>query len=449
MSWASGVPRPPYLNGKNQESSSEAIASYEAVGLFGQVMANIWKEDGNEVLASVSEAIRKVGSLLTKTEIRSTQRYYHVRQNDERKRIYPEIYKQNVVGILWSTMAQFGTWFGAAPYLPMGIQLLPLTPISEHRDDLAWANEMYYPFSKSCSQDFKCTRSGWVILQLAILATVGHIDVAAGRVEALPNEAYENAGGNGQSKSNTLWYISTRPSVANPIALDDSDLRGSDEKRPAPVFKLTDCHVPEECTDEVLDSQAGGYTCRERITYLIDSMGKSQWEACADVGGLEFPQTCGPCNPNLSYEAQPSTDEESFDTESCPPCSEKECRSELNRCPVFERIFVCSGGASYGGCSDVPWDVDSFQCSKCCEMTDCQSKHDLEAEKLTKDNESPQLCPPCEKEICYGKLNQCPIHSAPYLCTKGKSIGGCNHKPWEVSSADESCSECCEVTTDC
>lgn len=436
-----------YLNGKNQESSSEAIASYEAVGLFGHTMYSIWKEDGNEVLASVSEAIRKIGALLTKTEIRSTQRYYHIHQHDEKKRIYPEIYKQNVIGILWSTMAQFGTWFGASPYLPIGIQLIPLTPISEHRDDLAWANEVYYPFSKSCSEDFKCTRSGWVILQLGILATVGHIDVAAGRVEGLPDEAYENAGGNGQSKSNTLWYISTRRSVANPVALDDSDLRGSDEKRPAPVYKLTDCHVPAECTSEVLDSKAGDYTCRERITYLIDYMGESQWEACADVGGLEYPSVCGPCNPNKSYEAE-KAHEKDLDTTNCPACSQQECDSELNRCPVFDRIFVCSGGASYGGCSDEPWNIDSFQCRKCCEMTNCQSKHDLEAEKLTKDNQSPKLCPPCEKDICYSKINQCPLHSAPYLCTKGKSIGGCSREPWEVET-EGSCSECCEVTTDC
>lgn len=36
-SWASGVV-PPYLNGRNQESSSESIAAYEAVALYGQVM---------------------------------------------------------------------------------------------------------------------------------------------------------------------------------------------------------------------------------------------------------------------------------------------------------------------------------------------------------------------------------------------------------------------------
>ena len=36
-SWASGIAGQ-YLNGRNQESSSEAIAAYESVMLFGQVM---------------------------------------------------------------------------------------------------------------------------------------------------------------------------------------------------------------------------------------------------------------------------------------------------------------------------------------------------------------------------------------------------------------------------
>lgn len=40
FSWASGVANPPYLNGKNQESSSEAIAAYESVAVYGQVMVS-------------------------------------------------------------------------------------------------------------------------------------------------------------------------------------------------------------------------------------------------------------------------------------------------------------------------------------------------------------------------------------------------------------------------
>lgn len=39
-SWASGISSATYPNGKNQESSSEAIAAYEAVSLYGSVMVS-------------------------------------------------------------------------------------------------------------------------------------------------------------------------------------------------------------------------------------------------------------------------------------------------------------------------------------------------------------------------------------------------------------------------
>jgi hypothetical protein len=37
-SWASGIVSPVFLNGRNQESSSESIAAYESVALYGAVM---------------------------------------------------------------------------------------------------------------------------------------------------------------------------------------------------------------------------------------------------------------------------------------------------------------------------------------------------------------------------------------------------------------------------
>ena len=40
-SWASGIAQPAPLNGRNQESTSEAIAAYEAVGLYGSVMVSL------------------------------------------------------------------------------------------------------------------------------------------------------------------------------------------------------------------------------------------------------------------------------------------------------------------------------------------------------------------------------------------------------------------------
>ncbi len=38
-SWAGGIARA-YPNGRNQESSSESIAAYEAISMFGKVMVS-------------------------------------------------------------------------------------------------------------------------------------------------------------------------------------------------------------------------------------------------------------------------------------------------------------------------------------------------------------------------------------------------------------------------
>jgi len=448
-SWASGIPIPPYLNGKNQESSAEAIAAYEAVALFGKVMQQVWNDASMSSEASIAKEIKQVGQIMTATELRSTRRYWHVKQNDPAERIYPKEYTGLVVGILWQTMAQFGTWFGSAEYLPYGIQLLPLTSISEERDELAWINEMYYPFSTSCAAEFQCTESGWGVLQLAVLATVGYADEAAKRVGLMPDESFTNAGGNGHSRTNTLWYIATRPDVEEPVPLVESDVRGADEKRPAPVYKLTDCHTPMTCTDAVLDLVAGDFTCRERINWLIKGEKNSQWDACSSMGA-EFPQICGLCDPSNESETNqaplPTQNTTDIAESQCPPCTDDECHSQLNRCPLFDNTFVCTAGPNSWGCRSYPWDINT-ECEACCEMTTCQSLKDKEAKKVTKDGnllEKP-VCPHCPKSICYGKVNQCPIHTAPYLCMGGDSIGGCGSRPWDVSS----CSVCCEITENC
>jgi len=298
--------------------------------------------------------------------------------------------------------------------------------------------------------NFQCTESGWVVLQLAILATVGHADTAFERVKQIPDDAYINARGNGHSKSNTIWYIGTRPQVVNPIKLDVSDVRGSDELRPAPVYILRNCYVPDTCTAKVLDRKAGEFTCRERINWYIQSVGKSQWEACESVAGKDFPSICGKCDPNKIEHNETSTNDEKeeFTVNECSPCSQEECDSDLNRCPVTERSFVCTKGSSRGGCNSDPWIIDESQCEKCCEMTHCLKKKDVEAKKITKDNVDTTVCPPCPPSICYSTRNQCQIHTAPYLCTSGPSVGGCSALPWTVTN-DDVCTACCEVTIDC
>ena len=125
------------------------------------------------------------------------------------------------------------------------------------------------------------------------------------------------------------------------------------------------------------------------------------------------------------------------------------------------------------------WILTLFLKDSCCEMTDCQKLKDKEAQKLTKDGNALEQssCPPCPPKICYGKINQCPLHTgksvfastnlfpglcvgfvlkksvslflntAPYICTEGTSIGGCASSPWDLSKGQ--CKECCEIKLEC
>lgn len=305
---------------------------------------------------------------MTATEMRSAKRYWHVEHENESKRVYPAVYEPRVVGICWSTMIEFGTWFGREPYLVYGIQLLPLTPISENLVELDWAFEMYKPFAQECDAD--CEKNGWSTLVLAVLATVGHTQLAAQKAQALSADVYDTPGGNGHSTSNTLWFISTRPQVRNPLPLEETGsyldcdqpgacpkentvtptVPGSDCSQPGscgeentaapsepggsevdcsqpgacpeentvlpvpltvpptfspsappnlqPVEPRLDCGRPGSCTDAVLNALAGEYSCRDRITFLIDSQGLGQFDACTTVAAAEFPNECGLCDPS-------------------------------------------------------------------------------------------------------------------------------------------------------
>ena len=57
---------------------------------------------------------------------------------------------------------------------------------------------------------------------------------------------------------------------------------------------LSMCGCPD-CTSNVFHSLAGGYSCLERIQYLIFSENLTEEKACTRVG-QEYPKICGSCN---------------------------------------------------------------------------------------------------------------------------------------------------------
>mmetsp|Transcript_23094 Transcript_23094/g.52084 ORF Transcript_23094/g.52084 Transcript_23094/m.52084 type:complete len:596 (-) Transcript_23094:68-1855(-) len=229
-SWASGVVtinKQPFPNGRNEESSSEAIAAYEAVALLGSVALRAFDtsamvaSDNPELKKSLDEKyavaaqIYDFGRLLLSTEIRSATRYWHVTK-DPKTRVYPAVYKPKAVGMLWSTLAQFQTWFGPEDWKTYGIQMMPFTPAAEKRDDPMWVHEMLPEFADSCTKDPICEQQGWSVLVYLSMATIGDKAGALKGIQGLADEVFTTAGGNGHSRTNSLWWIATRPPWSAP-----------------------------------------------------------------------------------------------------------------------------------------------------------------------------------------------------------------------------------------
>lgn len=103
---------------RNQESTSEAVNAYYSAALM-----RLAYEDSHLV---------SIGSSLSAFKIQATNKWWHVKEEDS---LYPaEFTRENrVVGVLWANKRDSGLWFAPIDWKEcrLGIQLLPLLPISE------------------------------------------------------------------------------------------------------------------------------------------------------------------------------------------------------------------------------------------------------------------------------------------------------------------------------
>ncbi|MEV8508440.1 glycosyl hydrolase [Actinoplanes sp. NPDC051475] len=106
----------PFADGNNQESSSEAVAAWEAVTRWGIVTGD--------------ERLTAYGVTHYALEAATARRYW---LGEEGQR--PPGYAHTVAGIVWDAKIDHATWFDPRPESVMGIQLLPLTFGSLYRTD--------------------------------------------------------------------------------------------------------------------------------------------------------------------------------------------------------------------------------------------------------------------------------------------------------------------------
>lgn len=63
----------------------------------------------------------------------------------------------------------------------------------------------------------------------------------------------------------------------------------------------------DSCTSKVWDTMAGEFTCGSRISFLTNLQGVETSVACHKVGGIEYRDTCGACDPETCHQLNHGT----------------------------------------------------------------------------------------------------------------------------------------------
>ncbi|XP_061367022.1 glucan endo-1,3-beta-D-glucosidase 1-like [Gastrolobium bilobum] len=186
-SWAGGLTE--FADGRNQESTSEAVNAYYSAALMG--------------LAFGDTHLVATGSTLAALEIHAAKMWWHVKGGDN---MYEEDFtKENrLVGVLWANKRDSGLWF--APPLwkecRLGIQLLPLSPISEFLlSNVSFVKELVEWTLPALNRDG--VEEGW---KGFVYALEGIFDNQGALDKIRSSKDFDD----GNSLTNLLWWIHSR-----------------------------------------------------------------------------------------------------------------------------------------------------------------------------------------------------------------------------------------------
>ncbi|KAJ9682956.1 hypothetical protein PVL29_018803 [Vitis rotundifolia] len=186
-SWASGVTE--FEDGRNQESTSEAVNTYYSAALMG--------------LAYGDAPLVATGSTLAAMEIEAAQTWWHVREGDK---MYAEDFtrENRVVGILWANKRDGGLWFAPPEWREcrLGIQVLPVLPITEVLfSDVGFVRELVKWTLPALGREG--VGEGW---KGFLYAMEGIYDKEGALEKIRKLSGYDD----GNSLTNLLWWIHSR-----------------------------------------------------------------------------------------------------------------------------------------------------------------------------------------------------------------------------------------------
>nr|VDC85422.1 unnamed protein product [Brassica rapa] len=189
-SWAGGLTE--FTDGRNQESTSEAVNGYYSAALLGLAYGDI--------------ELAAVASTVLAFEIHAAKMWWQVKEDDT---LYPSDFtaENRVVGVLWSTKRDSGLWFAPKEWKEcrLGIQLLPILPVSEILfSDVKFAKQLVDWTLPALDREGG-VGEGWKGFLYA-LESMYDKDGAMEKVKGLKGHD------DGNSLSNLLWWIHSRNS---------------------------------------------------------------------------------------------------------------------------------------------------------------------------------------------------------------------------------------------
>ncbi|KAL0874321.1 hypothetical protein Bca101_024026 [Brassica carinata] len=192
-SWAGGLTE--FTDGRNQESTSEAVNGYYSAALLGLAYGDI--------------ELAAVASTVLSLEIHAAKMWWQVKEDDT---LYPSDFtaENRVVGVLWSTKRDSGLWFAPKEWKEcrLGIQLLPILPVSEILfSDVKFAKQLVDWTLPALAREGG-VGEGWKGFLYA-LESMYDKDGAMEKVKGLKGHD------DGNSLSNLLWWIHSRNSGDN------------------------------------------------------------------------------------------------------------------------------------------------------------------------------------------------------------------------------------------
>jgi endo-1,3(4)-beta-glucanase len=188
-SWAGGLTE--FGDGRNQESSSEAVNAYYAAALLGLSYGDA---------RLVSDA-----ATLTALEMLAAQTWWHVREGDA---MYEDDFtgSNRVVGVVWGNKRDSGLWFAPPEWKEcrLGIQLLPIVPISEALfPDAEFVRDLVGWTAPALARDG--VGDGW---KGFVYALEGTYDKEAALAKTRELASHDD----GNTLTNLLWWLHSRGS---------------------------------------------------------------------------------------------------------------------------------------------------------------------------------------------------------------------------------------------